>query len=170
MLLSFFDWLQHIPWIVAITGSVVGSATVWLIHYLSFFLLVGTIAFVDLRILGIAGRRQGLANLAGQLFPWMWLGLILAVLSGFIMFAGYAKTYYDFWVFLIKMGVFLLAVVFGIIVERNVPKWDRLPTIPIGAKALAFISLALWIGVILAGVEVPAFINSLDFFYNALLV
>jgi hypothetical protein len=43
-------------------------------------------------------------------------------------------------------------------VQRNVPKWDRLSAIPPGAKAIALISLVLWFGMILASVEVPAFI------------
>jgi uncharacterized membrane protein YbaN (DUF454 family) len=53
------------------------------------------------------------------------------------------------------MLVIVLAVVFAVIVQRNVRKWDKLPAIPRGAKFVAFVSLVLWIGVILAAVEVP---------------
>jgi hypothetical protein len=38
----------------------------------------------------------------------------------------------------------------------GVPKWDQLPAIPAWAKIVAAISLLLWVGAILAGVEVPA--------------
>jgi hypothetical protein len=56
------------------------------------------------------------------------------------------------------MGMVLLALVFGVIVQRKSPVWDRAPTVPTAAKWLAFASLALWIGAILAGLEVAAFI------------
>jgi hypothetical protein len=72
------------------------------------------------------------------------------------MFSGDAADFYLASVFRIKIAVILLAVIFGIIVQWNAPKWGRLPSIPVSAKLLAFISLVLWIGAILASVEVPA--------------
>ena len=152
------EWLEQIPWIVTITNSAVLISLVWLVHYLGFFLLVGTIVVVDLRILGAAARNQKLAPLAGLLFPFAWTGLGLVIASGFIMFAGQATTFYPTTVFRIKMGMVLLALVFGVIVQRKSPVWDRAPTVPTAAKWLASASLALWIGAILAGLEVAAFI------------
>ena len=125
-------------------------------HYFSLFLLVGSIVLIDLRILGLAARRRNATQFAEELFPWMWTGLVLNFLSGFLLFAGDAATFYVNWVFHIKLAVILLAVIFGVIVQWNVGKWDRPPAIPVSAKVLAFVSLALWIGSILASVEVPA--------------
>jgi hypothetical protein len=137
-------------------SSAVMSVIIELIHYFSFFMLVGTIAIVDLRVLGVAGRGQTVAQLAELVFPWMWTGLGLTVLSGFIMFAGDATAYLPNSVFHVKLWVILLAIVFGVIMEWNVPKWDHSPSTARMAKLMAFVSLALWIGAILAGVEVPA--------------
>ena len=156
--MAFSRWIQHVPWIESLTGDAVQISIVWLFHFLGFFLVVGATAVVDLRILGLAGRRQNLGLIADQLFPWSWIGLALVVPSGFLMFAGYATQFYPAGVFRIKVLVFLLAVVFGIIVQRNVPKWTGLPALPASAKIVALISLILWIGTILASVEVPAFI------------
>ena len=152
------EWLEQIPWIVTITNSAVLISLVWLVHYFGIFLLVGTTAVVDLRVLGAAARNLKLAPLAGQLFPLTWIGLGLVIASGFIMFAGQATTFYPTAVFRIKMGMVLLALVFGVIVQRKSPVWDRAPTVPAVAKWLACASLALWIGAILAGLEVAAFI------------
>src|SRR3981189_1129393 len=113
------EWLEQIPWIVTITNSAVLISLVWLIHYLGFFLLVGTTAVVDLRVLGAAGRNQKLAPLAGLLFPLAWTGLGLAIASGLIMFAGQATTFYPTAVFRIKMGMVLLALIFGVMVQRK---------------------------------------------------
>src|SRR5579864_2739779 len=157
-MLRLCEWLEQIPWIVTITNSAVLISLVWLVHYIGFFLLVGTTAFVDLRILGAAARNQKLAPLAGQLFPFAWTGMGLVIVSGFIMFAGQATTFYPTAVFRIKMGIVLLAFVFGVIVQRKSLVWDDGASVPAAAKWLAFASLALWIGAILAGLEVPAFI------------
>ncbi len=152
------EWLEQIPWIVTITNSAVLISLVWLVHYIGFFLLVGTTAVVDLRILGAAARNQKLAPLAGQLFPFAWTGLGMVIVSGLIMFAGQATTFYPTAVFRIKMGIVLLAFIFGVIVQRKSLVWGLAPSVPAAAKWLAFVSLALWIGAILAGLEVPAFI------------
>jgi uncharacterized membrane protein len=147
--------LEHVSWVVAIAYSTVGSLIVELTHYFSFFALVGMIAIVDLRVLGITDRRQTATQLADDLFPWIWTGLAFNVLSGLLMFAGAATTFCSNSVFHAKLLVILLAVIFGVIVERNVRKWDGLPTMPTGAKLLALVSLLLWIGAILSAVEVP---------------
>ncbi|MGA7792578.1 MAG: DUF6644 family protein [Candidatus Acidiferrales bacterium] len=152
------EWLEQIPWIVTITNSAILISLVWLIHYIGFFLLVGTTAVVDLRILGAAARNEKLAPLAGQLFPFAWTGLGMVIVSGFIMFAGQATTFYPTAVFRIKMGVVLLAFIFGVIVQRKSLVWGLAPSVPAAAKWLALASLALWVGAILAGLEVPAFI------------
>jgi hypothetical protein len=155
-MLHLCAWLQNNSLLVAINNSIVLSAIMEVAHYAGFFLLVGTIAIVDLRVLGVAGRRQDVAALGAQLFPWMWVGMAFAFLSGFVMFSGDAADFYLASVFRIKIAVILLAVIFGIIVQWNVPKWGQLPSIPMTAKVLAVISLVLWIGAILASVEVPA--------------
>jgi hypothetical protein len=155
MLLRLCERLQHAAWVTAIFSSVVASVLVELAHYFGFLLLVGAIVMVDLRVLGVAGRRQSVTQLADHLFPLMWTGLGLAVLSGFILFAGDATTFCPNPVFHAKLVVISLAVVFGCIVQRKVRKWDQLPCIPVGAKFTVLASLALWIGVILAAVEIP---------------
>src|SRR5690348_6250855 len=88
MMIRICEWLEQVRWIVALNSSATSAVIVELIHYLSFFLLVGTIVFVDLRILGVAARKQSLAAIAEQLFPLTWLGLLFVTLSGFVLFAG----------------------------------------------------------------------------------
>jgi uncharacterized membrane protein len=154
--MHFCHWLEHTAFISWVSNSVIASTIVELTHYFSLFLLVGSIVLVDLRILGLAARQRNAKDFASQLFPWMWTGLALNFLSGFLLFAGDATTFYVNWVFHIKLGVILLAVIFGIVVQWNASKWGGLPAIPTGARVLAFVSLVLWIGSILASVEVPS--------------
>lgn len=152
----FCDALQHSSWIIALDSSVVIAAIFEVCHYAGFFLLVGSIALIDLRVLGIAGRGQTATAMAGQLFPWMWVGLIFATVSGFFMFAADAVDFYGASFFRWKMLVLLVALAVGIVVELQVPRWDRKPSISAGAKAVALISLLLWVATILVALEVPA--------------
>jgi hypothetical protein len=153
---NFFEALEHNPWITRIDSNIVLSLVLEIMHYSGFFLLVGSTVVVDLRVMGLAGRRESVSQLASQLFPWMWTGLAMAVFSGFFMFAGDAGDFAQASVFRLKIVWTIVAVIVGAIVQSKVPKWSELPKIPIGAKAVAFLSLVLWIGAILVSVEVPA--------------
>ncbi|PYU27548.1 MAG: hypothetical protein DMG32_06405 [Acidobacteria bacterium] len=148
--------MQNNSFIVTINEVPVTAAALEIIHYFSMFLVVGPTAMVDLRVLGAADRHHPVAELAERFFPWVWVALAFNALSGFLMFAGNAVAYIPESTFHAKMLVTLLAVVFTLAVQWSVPKWDRLPVIPATAKVVALLSLVLWIGAILAGVEVPA--------------
>jgi uncharacterized membrane protein len=156
MLLHLCRWLQDNSFIVAINGTSWTAAALEIVHYFSMFILVGSMVIVDLRVLGLVERRQDATDLASRLFPWIWISFALNFLSGFLMFAGSAASYYRNDVFYDKVVVIVLAIVTNIIVQQRVSRWNRLPAMPASAKVLAAVSIVLWIGAIIAGVEVPA--------------
>jgi hypothetical protein len=156
MLLQMADRLQHNSIIVALTSTGWTAAGLAILHYYSMFVLVGSMAIVDLRVLGLTGGGQSVTDFARRIFPWFWLSLAINVVSGFIMFAGDATAYVPTRSFRLKILVVLLAILFGINVQWSVPRWDRSSDLPATAKILAFVSLLFWIGAILMGVEVPA--------------
>jgi len=156
MLLHICRWLQDNSLIALINGTAWTAAALEIVHYFSMFILVGSMWIVDLRVLGLVGRRQDATQLAERLFPWMWISLFFNFLSGFLMFAGSAISYYRNDVFYDKVAVILLAIVASIIVQLRVRKWAQQPAMPTPAKLVALISIGLWIGAIIAGVEVPA--------------
>jgi len=151
-----WESLEHVSWVTTIgtTGWLYAAFSVT--HYFTLFFFIGTIVLVDLRILGVADRNQTISQLADQLLPWTWIGFGLAMFSGFILFTTDAGDFAPDKVFKAKMLAILLAFIFTVIVHRNVAKWNTLPAIPAGAKVIALISLLLWLGVILAGVDIAA--------------
>ena len=155
---EFFAGLEHAAWVVKIAETGWLYAAISVTHYFTLFVLVGTIVLVDLRILGVAARNQSVTQLADTLFPWTWTALGLALLSGFLMFTTDGGDYYPDPVFRVKMTVILLALISAVIVQRNARKWDQ-PVIPAGAKLTAFVSIVLWVGAILAGVEIAAILG-----------
>ena len=156
MVAQAVEALQNNRLIVTLNGTDWTAAALEIVHYFSMFVLVGSVAIVDLRIMGLAGQKQSALKLARRLFPWMWAALAFNFLSGFLMFAGLATSYIPDPTFHQKMEVTFAAVIFGIIVQWKVAAWDKSPSTPLAAKVVAAISLLLWIGAILAGVEVPA--------------
>jgi len=156
MLLHLCRWLQDNSLIALLNGTAWTAAALEIVHYFSMFILVGAMVIVDLRVLGLVGRRQDATQLADLLFPWIWISLVFNFVSGFLMFAGSATSYYRNNIFYDKMAVILVAIIANIIVQQKVRKWGQLPEMPASAKLVAFISIGLWIGAIIAGVEVPA--------------
>ena len=156
MLLQMADRLQDNSLIQALTGTGWTAALLAILHYYSMFVLVGSMAIVDLRVLGIMARDQSATILARRIFPWVWASLAVNLITGFIMFAGDATAYVPTWSFQLKILVVLLAIVLGTFVQWRVPAWDRAAALPTAAKIAAAVSLLFWIGAILMGVEVPA--------------
>ncbi len=155
-MLQFCEWLQKNSWIIWIDSSVPLSLALEIMHYVGFFLLVGSAVVLDLRVMGLAAKRQPAGEMAEQLIPWMWTGLAFVLFSGFFMFSADAPDFYLAGTFRLKILVVLVAVILGAIVQSKIPGWGQLPAIPLGAKIAAFLSLVLWIGSILVSVEVPA--------------
>jgi hypothetical protein len=151
-----WEALEQTGWVKTFGSTGWMYASVSVIHYLTFFWCVGSMAMVDLRVMGIAGRKRTLSEISSQFYPWAWTGFALAVVSGFFMFATAAGDWAPDPVFHVKLLMLGLSLVFAIVVQFGVPKWSSLPEIPTSAKVIAGIALLLWILTILSASEIPA--------------
>jgi hypothetical protein len=151
-----WEALEQTAWVKTLGGTGWMYASVSVIHYLTMFWFIGSMAVVDLRVMGIAARKRNLSELSDQIFPWAWTGLVLAVISGFFMFATAAGDWAPDPVFHVKLAVMVVAIVFAYLVQRGVPKWAAAPEIPTSAKVIATIALLLWVLTILSASEIPA--------------
>jgi hypothetical protein len=151
-----WEALEHVGWVQTVATTAWLYSSISVIHYFTLFFTVGTIVLVDLRVMGFADRNQTLAQLADQLLPWTWIGFAFAMVSGFILFTTDAGDFAPDHVFQAKMLTIVVAVIFTIIVQMKIPDWNKAPAMPAGAKVLALVSLLLWLGTILAGVDIAA--------------
>ncbi len=151
-----WEALEQMGWVKTFGSTGWMYASVSVIHYLTMFWFIGSMAVVDLRVMGIAGRKRNLSELSTQIFPWAWTGFALAVISGFFMFATAAGDWAPDPVFHVKLVMILVSLGFAIVVQRGVPKWSALSEIPTSAKIIAAIALLLWILTILSASEIPA--------------
>src|SRR3954469_7583387 len=81
------------------------------IHVLGLGLVFGTIAIVDLRLLGLASTRRSFVRMANDILKWTWAAFAITALTGVLMFITNAGVYYHNAVFRTKM---LMLVVAGI--------------------------------------------------------
>ena len=151
----------------AIEASSLGQAMrqwLWLypgveiVHITGIALLFGSIAVLDLRLLGFS-RTLSVKKLARHVLPWTAASFILIVPSGLMMFTAHASEFIQSGVFVLKMCLILAAglnaALFHAITFRTADVWDseemrRLPPPP-SARLAGALSLLLWISVIACG-------------------
>lgn len=111
-------------------------------------LLVGGIGLLDLRLLGY-GRRLAPRTLAEVVTPLALAGFALMVVSGGLMFVADARAMAASPLFIAKLGLIGLA---GLNALAFRVLFGRLEgPIPAGARILAVVSLALWLGAVVLG-------------------
>ena len=119
------------------------------IHIIGFTLSIGTIAIVDLRLLGLALRRQPVAQLAKDMAPWTLAGLAIMLTSGPIIFSSDPLMYLYNLSFRFKISALLLAILFNYTIHRKVALSSH-PSPALG-MVVGALSLALWVSVVAGG-------------------
>jgi hypothetical protein len=141
---GFGTWVRESP-------SLFAYPTILFLHTVGLGLLVGVNVAIDLRILGFASELP-LAPMR-RFFPYMWAGFWVNAASGVALLIADASTKMVNPVFLIKIGLIVAAVVNTAVIRRRVFS-DGSPEcsgLSLKARALAVVSLLLWLGSITTG-------------------
>src|SRR5256885_6516182 len=97
-------------------------------HVVGLTLVFGTIAIIDLRLLGIASTRRPFTKIASDILKWTWAAFGLTAMTGLLMFITNAGVYYNNFYFRTKMLLLLLAginmLMFELTVARSIQRWD----------------------------------------------
>ena len=125
------------------------------VHVLALSVVLGSVAIIELRLLGLAGRKRTVSRVLADLLPCAWISFAVALVSGFALFASNAITYAHNTYFLSKLallvGVGLNALFFHAAVERSIQRWDTAAQTPLPARLSGLVSLAGWLGVVACG-------------------
>jgi hypothetical protein len=118
-------------------------------HITSSALSIGMIALVDLRLLGLAFKRQTAGQLVKDTGLWTLAGLIIVIVSGLLIFSSDPIRYINNSGYVDKMILLVLAIIFNYTIHRKVAFSN-----PSGmaAKLVGAISLLLWISVPFGGI------------------
>ncbi len=154
MLEGLITKLSQTPWSIELHESLYAYAITESAHVLSIMLFVGTIAMVDLRLLGASFRQVPVSQMLSRMLPWTIVGFALLVITGGMLFLAIpVRTYHSLW-FRLKVLMILIAAVniavFTFKVERDKAAWDLGP-VPRKSKICAAVSLAAWASVIVFG-------------------
>jgi hypothetical protein len=136
-------------------GSLKALPIVEAVHVMAIATVYGTIALVDLRLLGIRDTDRPFTRVFRELVRWTWLGFAIAVVTGVLLFMPNARTYVSNTAFGLKFGALILAginmAVFEFTTLRTVARWDSVVPPPLSARVAGASSLVLWTSVIVFG-------------------
>ncbi len=125
------------------------------VHILAIAAVMGSIVFINLRILGVAVPSQRLTEMIQRLLPWTWWALLMLAISGVVFIIARPDKYFFNPVFGIKFSLLAPAVVFAWIIHRKntlEPGYWEVSALRRGsARAIAAVSMILWLGVMMAG-------------------
>ena len=118
-----------------------------IIHIAAFTLSIGTIAVVDLGLLGW-GRRGDPAQLLKEPGSLTLIGLVIMLIAGPLIMSSDPNMYLRNSSFKFKMVALLIAIIYNYTIHRKVVLSGASPGVN---KAVGIVSLLLWITVVFSG-------------------
>ena len=119
------------------------------IHISMFAMSIGTIAIVDLRMLGLAFKRQTSTQLLKDTSLWTLIGLIIVITSGLVIWTTDPLRYYYNLSFRYKVIALVFAIIYNYTIHRKVALSATSATVATGL--VATFSLLIWISIVFAG-------------------
>jgi hypothetical protein len=149
---------EHTSLAAAMRGELGGE---WLfpivetLHVISLAMVFGSIAMLDLRLVGTASRDSAVSRLSREVLPYTWGAFICALVTGTLLFVSKAHVYFYNLQFQLKFLCMFLAgvnmAVFHFGIYRRVLEWDERHPPPRAARLAGVLSIALWMAVIFFG-------------------
>ncbi|MGZ6013038.1 MAG: DUF6644 family protein [Caulobacteraceae bacterium] len=153
------QWLGTTPLSHAARGALRASS--WLapldetLHILALTTLFVSAAVLHLRLLGVVGRDRPIGPLARRLLPFTWSALVVLVLTGGLLVLNRPGRYFRSDMFLIKMGLILLAVAWTLVLQigfsREAGFWEQTAGRRLVARSGGAVALVLWSGAVVCG-------------------
>jgi hypothetical protein len=151
---SLFTFLESLP----VSTFIRESNSLWAFpmflfaHTLGMSIVAGGSSLIDLALLGFWPKTMPVKPLE-RLYPLMWLGFWINLITGSILLVADASTRLTNPDFYVKMACVIIGVIVLYIMRKRVFGDPQLDTVPVArhAKVLACVSLACWFGAILTG-------------------
>jgi len=135
-------------------------------HVLALSVVVGSIAFVDLRLIGVAARDRSVAQTTRSVLPVTWSAFIAAVITGGLLFSSNATMYAHNIYFQVKIGLIVAAganmSLYHLFLDRGSELWTTAERTPLRARLTGVVSLGLWVTIVACGRWIGFTINALS--------
>ena len=143
------------PFFTALRESGLPYPIVMSTHLSSIAIFGGAILMTDLRILGFAMKSMSISEVYRQTRIWKRIGFCIMITMGILLAGAKLDTYYDNPYFQLKLTLLCLvgvhALYFRPRVYKRTEEIDRAGKIPGVAKAAAWLSIVLWVGILSMG-------------------
>jgi hypothetical protein len=153
-IVAIAKWLEGLALARFVSHAPYVFPTIETIHVIAIAMVVGSIAIVDLRLLGLSWTSRPVTEVAEEVLPWTWACFLIAALAGALMFISAASKYATDLPFQLKMLLLVFAgvnmLIFHFVPYRDVEVWNQGRTPPM-AKLAAGLSLAFWIAIVTCG-------------------
>lgn len=160
-LLEFCQWLNDTGPATALRESTLAFPIVESIHTLAITLVVGTVAILDLRLLGFVLKKAPVSKVAAQILPLTWKGFAVMAATGLLLFCAEAAKSYHNPAFRLKLILLVLVglnpLIFHFTIYKSVDQWDVASKTPGRARLAAVLSLSLWTAIVVAGRAIAYF-------------
>ncbi len=152
---AFWDALETSPLGDFIASSSWAFPTLESLHVIAIVTVVGTVAIMDLRLLGLQSKTWKMTQVSDDTLRWTWVAFIVSAITGTLLFISKAHIYAKEPWFLAKLTLIVLAgvnmAIFHVLSWRNVAKWDSDRAAPMNGKIAGGLSLAFWLVAIFCG-------------------
>jgi hypothetical protein len=153
--LNILHWIDETAFAEAVRESSWIFPAFESIHVVAIVLVLGSIAWLDLRLVGLTSRGRAVSEVSNEMLPWTWASFVVATVFGLLLFASKPVAYVGMAFFDVKMVLILLAglnmLYFENVVFKTVANWDRDPIPPANARFAGGLSLAFWLSVVICG-------------------
>jgi hypothetical protein len=150
----FCRWLAATPLSVAIGSASWVTPIVQSIHILAVATVVASALMMDMKILGVIGGGEPADTFARRYLGWIWVALIVLLLTGALLITGEPKRSLENVIFVLKMALLLivasLTALFHWPLRASGVFETSAPARRIG-KVVAALSLVLWASIVFCG-------------------
>ena len=147
---DFAQRLSETSLSMALTDSTWAFPAIESIHVVAITLVVGSIAIVDLRLIGLASRKRDPRELIRSILPITWGAFALAAATGSLLFVANPISYLANFYFLGKLTLLLVAgvnmLLFHVLAHRHLERDSALLPRLSGSA-----SLILWVTIVAFG-------------------
>jgi uncharacterized membrane protein SirB2 len=155
-MLSFAEWLsttgfsvfiqENYSWLIPLIQSV---------HIVGIAIVFGSMFLINMRVLGLTGMDQTLEQTTNRYGPWLTRSLWVLLMTGILLIIGEPVrelVTVSFWLkmFLVVVGT-AIALAFRSSLRKHTAQWEADRTKQGGVKAMAILTLLIWIAIIFLG-------------------
>jgi len=146
-----FEWSNQTWMGQDIADTIWALPVIETIHILALTMMFGSIVIIDLRLLGLGMKKQPVAVLAKNLEPYMTWGMVIMLVTGYMLFSSEAMKCFVNDGFKFKMALLFPAIIFQFTLFRSVTHKDEGKRPMLLGWLVALLSLTLWFGVGIGG-------------------